>query len=167
MRTLSIMLSSLICLLAIKSHLAFAETKENHPSSTEERHAPHLKLINESDYADLLVKTNESWNGASLPNLSLQGPEISVIKLTVPPKSQLPVHQHPSITIAYVLKGEFTAFLEDNSQKKELKAGDVDVEVINTWHYGINYSDEPAELLIVYISAKNTPLTINKYNNKP
>ncbi|WP_298775846.1 cupin domain-containing protein [uncultured Shewanella sp.] len=165
MRTLSIILPSLIFIL--HSHLTLAETKKNPSSSTQKKHDQHIQLIDANDYAKLLIKTNESWNGALLPDYSAQTPEISVIKLTVPPKSQLPVHQHPSITVAYILKGEFTAILEDNSKKIDLKAGDVDIEVINTWHYGINYSDDPAEILIVFIGTESTPLTINKYNDKP
>ncbi|WP_299008427.1 cupin domain-containing protein [uncultured Shewanella sp.] len=165
MRTVFIILSSFIYLFFINHHFALAETKETHPSTAENHHESNIKVINQSDYADLLIKTDKSWDGALLPDYSTKEPQITVIRLTIPPKSQLPIHQHPSITVAYLLKGEFTAILEDNSKKIELKAGKVEVEVVNTWHYGINYSDDPAELLIVYIGSKNVPLTINKYND--
>ncbi|MCL1125618.1 cupin domain-containing protein [Shewanella surugensis] len=72
------------------------------------------------------------------------------------------MHKHPVITVAVLLKGEITVYLEDGSQKMKLLPGKVDIEVVNTWHYGINEGTEPAEVIVFYAGVKGTPVMIKK-----
>jgi hypothetical protein len=41
-----------------------------------------------------------------------------------------------------------------------LKAGDPNVEVVNTPHYGVNQGKVPAEILVFYAGTTNTPITV-------
>jgi quercetin dioxygenase-like cupin family protein len=68
------------------------------------------------------------------------------------------LHQHPVINAGVLLQGELT--VETNEGKTlHLKAGDPIVEVVNTWHYGINEGDEPAEIIVFYAGVQGKPIT--------
>ncbi len=73
----------------------------------------------------------------------------------------LPLHQHPVINAGVLLKGELTVVTTDN-KTIQLKAGDPIVEVVNTWHYGKNEGNEPAEIIVFYAGIQNKPITIKK-----
>ena len=108
-----------------------------------------------------LVKTSSSWDGNTLPAYPKGEPEITILKITVPPDTQLPMHEHPVINAGVLIKGELTVITEDN-KTLHMRAGDAIVEVVNTWHFGKNEGDEPAEILVFYAGVKGTPITINE-----
>ncbi len=110
---------------------------------------------------DVLAKTSSSWNGATLPAYATGQPEVTILKIVIPPKIKLPLHQHPVINAGVLLKGELTVITENN-KTLHLKAGDSIVEVVNTWHYGINEGSEPAEIIVFYAGVLNQPITIKK-----
>jgi len=43
-----------------------------------------------------------------------------------------------------------------------LKAGDAIAEVVNTWHYGKNEGDMPAEIIVFYAGTEGLPITIQQ-----
>jgi len=108
---------------------------------------------------DVLAKTTSSWNGNQLPAYLNGQPEITILKIIIPPKTALPLHEHPVINAGVLLKGELTVISKDN-QILHLKAGDPIVEVVNTWHYGKNEGDVPAEIIVFYAGIKGEPITI-------
>lgn len=110
---------------------------------------------------DVLAKTSSSWDGATLPPYATGQPEITILKIVIPPKVKLPLHQHPVINAGIMLKGELTV-VTDNNSKLHLKAGDSIVEVVNTWHYGINQGIESAEIIVFYAGALDKPITIKR-----
>jgi len=110
---------------------------------------------------DVLAKTTSSWNGATLPAYLQGQPEVTILKIVIPPKVQLPLHQHPVINAGVLLKGELTVITKDN-KTLHLKAGDPIVEVVNTWHYGINEGDEPAEIIVFYAGIQGKPITVKE-----
>jgi quercetin dioxygenase-like cupin family protein len=110
---------------------------------------------------DVLAKTSSSWDGGALPNYSTGTPEVTILRIMIPPKVQLPLHKHPVINAGVLLKGELTVVREDG-KTLHLKAGDSIVELVNKWHYGKNEGDEPAEIIIVYSGVQGTPITIKK-----
>lgn len=112
-----------------------------------------------------LLKSSESWNGKPLPAYKTGVPEITILKVTIPPKSTLPMHQHPVINAGVLLKGQLTVTTESN-QTLHLKAGDPIVEVVDTWHYGTNEGDEPAEIIVFYAGTKGELITTKKPENK-
>jgi quercetin dioxygenase-like cupin family protein len=94
-----------------------------------------------------LAKTSSSWNGAMLPEYAQGQPEVTILKITLPPKSQLTMHKHPVINAGVLLKGELTV-LTGEGKTLHMKAGDPIVEVVDTWHYGKNEGNEAAEIIV-------------------
>ncbi len=110
---------------------------------------------------DVLAKTGLSWDGSRLPDYPREAPEISILRIKIPPGAQLPVHKHPVINAGVLLSGELTVVTEDD-KILHLKAGDPIVEVVNKWHYGKNEGNKTAEILVFYAGVPDTPITVKK-----
>ncbi|MGH1384614.1 cupin domain-containing protein [Kordia sp.] len=108
-----------------------------------------------------LAKTTKSWNGAPLPNYSEGTPEVTILKIVIPPKTKLNWHKHPVINAGVLLKGELTVISKANDTL-HLKAGEPIVELVNAWHYGENKGAEPAEIIVFYAGVEKTPITVLK-----
>jgi len=107
-----------------------------------------------------LLETTESWNGHQLPEYPSGQPNITILKAVIPAHSKLDLHKHLVINAAVLLDGELTVVTEMKDTLR-VKSGDAFAEVVNTWHYGINNSSKPAELIIFYAGiegGKNTNL---------
>jgi quercetin dioxygenase-like cupin family protein len=110
---------------------------------------------------DVLAKTSLSWDGSHLPDYPKDTPEVTILRIRIPPGVQLPLHKHPVINAGVLLKGELTVVTEDN-RTLHLKAGESIVEVVNKWHYGKNEGNETTEIVVFYAGVLNTPITIKK-----
>lgn len=108
---------------------------------------------------DVLTRTGASWNGAPLPAYPAGTPEVTILKISIPPGMELPLHEHPVINAGVLLTGELTVVTKDK-KTLHLKAGDPIVEVVDTWHYGRNDGDTPAEIIVFYAGVKGTPITV-------
>jgi quercetin dioxygenase-like cupin family protein len=108
-----------------------------------------------------LVKSNCSWNGQELPAYPEGEPQITILRINIPAGAKLPMHKHPVINAGVLIKGNLTVTTE-SGKVLELKAGDPIIEVVETWHYGQNKGDEPAEIIIFYAGVKEEPITIIK-----
>jgi len=110
---------------------------------------------------DVLAKAGISWDGMALPEYARGKPQITILKIRIPPKTKLPLHKHPVINAGVLLKGTLTVVTEDD-EKLQLKAGDSIIEVVNKWHYGINESNEFAEIIVFYAGVQDSPITVKK-----
>ena len=102
---------------------------------------------------DVLAKTSSSWDGSRLPDYPKGAPEITILRIKIPPGVRLAMHKHPVINAGVLLTGELTVITEDN-KTLHLKAGGSIVEVVNKWHYGKNEGNKTAEILIFYAGAR-------------
>lgn len=102
---------------------------------------------------DVLAKTSSSWDGSRLPDYPKGAPEITILRIKIPPGVRLAMHKHPVINAGVLLTGELTVITEDN-KTLHLKAGESIVEVVNKWHYGKNEGNKTAEILIFYAGAR-------------
>ena len=109
----------------------------------------------------VLAKTGSAWDGGVLPAYAQGAPEITILRITIPAGTSLPLHKHPVINAGVLLKGELTVVTEDN-KTLHLKSGEAIVEVVNKWHYGKNEGKDPAEILVFYAGTGETPITIKK-----
>lgn len=109
----------------------------------------------------VLTKTGSSWDGRPLPEYKSVKPEITILKITIPPGVALPMHQHPVISMGLMLSGELTVYTEEG-KVLHLKEGDTIVEVVTTWHYGKNNGTSPAVIVVFYAGYEGSPLTIYK-----
>jgi len=131
-----------VCLLILLSHTAWA--KDTNAISTE-----------------VLLKTTSSWNGDVLPAYPDGQPEVTILRITIPPHTQLPIHKHPVINAGILVKGELTVMTE-GKDILHVKEGELLAELVNKWHYGKNESDEPAVIMVFYAGIQGEALTIKK-----
>ena len=108
-----------------------------------------------------LAETSKSWDGKTLPKYPDGNPKVTILKIIIPPKTKLKLHKHPEINAGILLKGELTVISEHNDTLN-LSAGDPIVELVNTWHYGINNGNEPSEIVVFYAGIENMPITVLK-----
>lgn len=130
----------LVCLLLLESALARAG----------DEHAANVEV---------LAEASSSWDGRALPEYARGTPQITILRITVPPKVRLPLHLHPVINAGVLLEGELTVVTEDEKML-HLKAGDAIVEVVDKLHYGRNDGDEPAQIIVFYAGVEGKPITI-------
>ncbi|WP_406683153.1 cupin domain-containing protein [Seonamhaeicola sp. MEBiC1930] len=106
-----------------------------------------------------LVETTQSWNGDLLPNYPKGKPEITVLKITIPPNTKLDKHYHTVINTGVLLKGELKV-VDIDKNILILKEGDVIVELVNKIHYGVNEKNKPAEIIVFYAGEEGLPVTV-------
>ena len=106
-----------------------------------------------------LAKSSKSWDGESLPHYPQGQPEVTILRIKIPPGAELEMHEHAVINSGYLVSGELTVITKD---KKELhlKAGDSIVEIVNKKHYGKNEGKETAEIIVFYAGEVNKPITV-------
>lgn len=112
-------------------------------------------------HVDVLAKTSLSWDGSHLPDYPKGNPEITILRIKIPPGARLPLHKHPIINAGFLLEGELTVVTDDN-KTLHLKAGESIVEVANKWHYGKNEGTTTAKILVFYAGVLDTPITMEK-----
>lgn len=110
---------------------------------------------------DVLAKTGYSWNGAALQGYGAGKPEVTILKIDIPPGVELPRHKHPVVNAGVLLKGELTVITE-HGKTLHLKAGDPIVEVMETWHFGKNEGNETAEIIVFYAGIAGKPVTVKQ-----
>jgi len=116
---------------------------------------------NVSTQVEVLAKTSASWNGADLPRYSWGKPEVTLLRISIPPHTDLAWHKHPVINAGVMISGELTV-ITDKQDTLYLKAGDPIVEVVDTWHFGKNEGDEAVDIIVFYAGVKNKDITILK-----
>ena len=114
---------------------------------------------------DVLAKSTLSWDGSAMPEYPKGTPEVSVLKIVIPPHTTLPMHKHPLINAGILLEGELTVITEAK-KTLHLKAGEALIEVVNTWHYGINEGETPAVIVVFYAGVQGQALSIAKEEPK-
>lgn len=91
---------------------------------------------------------DSAWDGQKLAYPAGE-PEITAIKVVLPPGGKMPFHCHPFATVGTILSG--TLEVEKlNGEKQRFNKGDTIIEVSNIWHRGINPSDTEEVVLIGY-----------------
>ena len=110
---------------------------------------------------ETLKETIHSWNGDVLPTYPSGQPKITVLKITIPPKTRLPNHFHPVINTGIMLKGKLKVVDIDNNVLS-LNEGDVIVELVNKIHYGINESNKPVEIVVFYAGTEDLDITVKE-----
>jgi quercetin dioxygenase-like cupin family protein len=108
-----------------------------------------------------LVQSGASWDGRPLPAYATGTPEITILRITIPPGQTLPMHRHPVINAGVLLKGELTVQTE-NGDVLHLRPHDPIVEVVDTWHWGKNEGDTPAEIIVFYAGEKGAAITVKE-----
>nr|WP_315033518.1 cupin domain-containing protein [uncultured Chryseobacterium sp.] len=116
-----------------------------------------------SEYSDkiesvTLLKTTKSWDGTQYPAYPTGQPEISVLRITVPPNKALDWHKHPVINAAYVEKGEIQVERKEDGKTQWIKQGQVLPEMVNATHRG-KTGDKGVSLIVFYSGSPDLPIT--------
>ena len=105
-----------------------------------------------------LLKADKSWDGTRYTHYPSGQPELSVVKITLPPHASLPWHQHAAPNAAYVLSGELTVEKKADGKKLTLRKGEVLPEMVGEIHRG-HSGAEPVELIVFYAGQADAPLS--------
>jgi len=68
---------------------------------------------------------------------------------------------HGIISAGYMIKGQLTVVLEDETTMT-IRKGDTIIEVVNKWHHGINNGDSDAEFIVFYAGGTDIPLSVTR-----
>lgn len=115
--------------------------------------------VSQAPTSEKLIESYLSWNGDSLPAYPEGKPKISIVKVTIPPHSELPKHYHPVINAGILLKGELTV-VDEKGNTLHMKAGDPIIEVVDLIHYGKNEGDFPAEIVVFYAGTDGKEIVV-------
>lgn len=107
---------------------------------------------------EVLLRSKTSWDGTPYVTYPEGQPELTIIKLKIPPNTVLPWHTHPMPNAAYVVSGELTVETKESGKKMHLKAGQTLPEMVNIVHRG-NTGDSPVELIVFYAGSEGIPLS--------
>lgn len=109
--------------------------------------------------SETLLDSTIAWDGTPYPHYGPGQPQVSVLRIHIPPHSQLAWHRHPVINAAYLVTGELTVERRDNGKTRVVRAGEVLPELVDAVHRG--YTGEQAALLVVfYAGIEGMPITL-------
>lgn len=106
-----------------------------------------------------VLQTTGSWDGSRYTGYPSGQPQVTVLKITIPPHSTLHWHRHPMISAAYVLSGRLTVEKRDTGERKVVNAGEALAETVQTTHRGFT-TDEAVELIVFYAGRVDMPVSV-------
>ena len=106
-----------------------------------------------------VLQTTESWDGSRYTGYPSGQPQVTVLKITIPPHTTLHWHRHPMISAAYVLSGRLTVEKRDTGERKVVNAGEALAETVQTTHRGFT-TDEAVELIVFYAGRVDLPVSV-------
>ncbi|MGA3048945.1 MAG: cupin domain-containing protein [Terracidiphilus sp.] len=112
-----------------------------------------------SGHGEILLQTTQSWNGRPYTHYPTGQPQLTTIKLTIPPHTALPWHTHPFPNVVYVLSGTLTLQDKDSGKTLVVHQGQAVGESVDDIHRGKS-GDEPTVLLITYAGTPGVPTSV-------
>ncbi len=101
---------------------------------------------------ETLIQTTSAWDGMPYGGQ----PQITVLKVTIPPHTVMKWHSHPIPNAGYILAGDLTIEKKDGT-KRHFVAGQAITETVDSVHRGLTGS-EPAVLIVFYSGVVGKPL---------
>ena len=108
-----------------------------------------------------VLQTTGSWDGSRYTGYPSGQPQVTVLKITIPPHTTLHWHRHPMISAAYVLSGRLTVEKRDTGERKVVNAGEALAETVQTTHRGFT-TDEAVELIVFYAGRVDLPVSVTE-----
>ena len=75
--------------------------------------------------------------------------EMTALLVEMEPGSEVGLHMHPVLLVVYVMEGKLTVEMQDGSIH-HIDAGQAFLEVVNTWHNGLNKEKTPLKFFVVF-----------------
>jgi quercetin dioxygenase-like cupin family protein len=108
-----------------------------------------------------ILQTSQTWDGIKYHRYPTGQPQLTVLRITIPPNTALHWHRHPVISVGYVLAGNLTIEKRDTGERTVLYTGQTLAETVQATHRGFT-TDEPVALVVFYAGQVGTPITINE-----
>ena len=110
-----------------------------------------------------ILTTTDTDSGQPLA-LPASDAQVTVSHFEVAPGARLPVHKHPFQRMGYILSGSLVVANEEIGEETTYDAGEVVMEVVDTWHYGRNDGTTPVELLVIDLAPEGQSNTVLRGN---
>ena len=107
-----------------------------------------------------ILKADSSWDGKALAYPAGKA-EVTGMLIEIAPGAETGWHQHSVPSFAAVLEGELEVRLKDGSLKR-VGPGQALAEVVNTLHNGRNVGSVPVRLVVFYVGAAGSTLTVKE-----
>ncbi|CAI9119483.1 cupin domain-containing protein [Brytella acorum] len=117
-------------------------------------------------HAQTLLKDDHSWNGVAYEHYPTTQPQLTMLKLTIPPHTALPWHHHPVPNAGYVLEGQLTIQDRESGKEKTFHQGEAFAESVNDIHRGVS-GDTRTVLLLTYSGTPGTPTSVPEDQKNP
>lgn len=106
---------------------------------------------------ETLLRSSSSWDSKPYRSYPSTAPELTVLKITIPPNTTLPWHQHPMPSVGYVLSGEITVE-KKSGRKQTFTQGQVIPEMVHEFHRG-RTGNTSTILIAFYAGTLGLPLS--------
>jgi quercetin dioxygenase-like cupin family protein len=123
-----------------------------------------VKNASSAIQVETLIQSTSSWDGTPYKAYPAGQPQITVLKITIPPRTTLKWHSHPMPNAGYILSGELTIEKKDGSEK-HFVAGQAVSETVNSIHRGITGA-EPLVLIVFYPGTPGLPVSNSDHQAK-
>ena len=128
--------------------------------------AQSMPLKVQSGHREILLQTDQSWNGKRYTHYPTGQPQLTTLKVTLAPHTALPWHTHPFPNSVYVLSGTLTLHDKASGRTLVVHAGQAVGESVDDVHRG-EAGDQPAVLIITYAGTPGVPTSIPAKGEKP
>jgi quercetin dioxygenase-like cupin family protein len=106
---------------------------------------------------ETVIRSTSSWDGTPYKAYPTGQPQITILKITIPPHITMKWHSHALPNAAYVLSGQLTVEKKDGT-KQLFVTGQVVTEMVDSVHRGITGA-EPVVLIVFYAGTPGLPLS--------
>ena len=107
-----------------------------------------------------VLQATQAWDGSPYRRYPAGSPQLTVLRITIPPHTALQWHHLPVVSVAYVLSGRLTIEKRDTGERTVVPPGQAVAETVDLTHRGFT-TDEPVELIVFYAGQVGLPLTLN------
>jgi quercetin dioxygenase-like cupin family protein len=106
---------------------------------------------------ETLIQTTSAWDGMPYKTYPGGQPQITVLRVTIPPHTVMKWHSHPIPNAGYILVGDLTIEKKDGT-RRHFVAGQAITETVDSVHRGLTGS-EPAVVIVFYAGAVGKSLS--------
>ena len=106
-----------------------------------------------------IFRTSTTAAGQPMVYPKADQPEVTMLRVTIPPGQETGWHKHPYPGYAYALAGRLVVETEDG-KANEFGPGQGFAEVVNLLHNGKNNGAETVELVAVFTGEKGKAFTV-------
>ncbi len=105
-----------------------------------------------------VIKTGVAWDGSSLGSYLAGGVELTILRVSVPPRASSDWHTNPTPVAVYVMSGELHIEVQETGERQIIRAGEGFAEIRRLVNRHGTAGDETAELVVFFAGSPGVPL---------